>query len=256
MLVRGAILFAVILAICWGAISQHSPQQWQTDKKQAEDQKSIGHNSQKQVAIGEQANNPCNSKCRICEPEKNWWEKTLTDPVASFTGVLALFTLGLIVVGVRQEFHLRDTARKELRAYIGVIQGSMVWTERNNLGRHIDIHLRLENTGKTMAKKAVLWVNGGVRKSKDSAGPFPESKETEEVVFMPGAYWNKHLNVSITSEELDKLMWGGWVVFAWGRITYEDIYGKPHQTDFRFFNCERREATWDVCPDGRGISAT
>ena len=37
-----------------------------------------------------------------------------------FTGLLVFVTGGLIYVGVRQELHLRDTARRELRAYVAL----------------------------------------------------------------------------------------------------------------------------------------
>jgi hypothetical protein len=78
--------------------------QYQTDPNQraavAEQQSSQERGASPTARLYVEA--ACEHGCGYAEDNKGMWEKIWTDPVAAFTAILALFTLGLVGVGVMQ----------------------------------------------------------------------------------------------------------------------------------------------------------
>lgn len=211
--------------------------------------------------------NTCNPANCDNEPEPSWWNKLWTDPVATFTGALFLATAALIVTGIVQWFETRSTARKELRAYVGITSGEIVRLNPN----HIQGYVVIRNTGKTPAHKVTKSITIEIR---DAAQPgsftMPERSRGNWPIH-PGAAWTFRQDViEITDEVMADLINYKKSVFVWGKSEYVDIYDKPHSLEFRYRNLAKKMAWivkeggaqsleiqgWELHPEEEGNKAT
>jgi len=255
-------MFAAILAVSWGAISQHSPKQWKPiEKKQIQDE-SINQKANQHQLSPKQLNKAYDADCRNCEPEKNWWEKLWTDPVATFTGLLAFITAGLIYVGVRQELHLRDTARKELRAYLCIRNAEMHMLPTGVLRAFVEIF----NAGKTPAHKVHPAMIGEMRapsgnKFFGEVAPMPHRQP-----IAPGSQWSIGYEFNDASaDDVRAVRADQKLVYMWGCIKYEDIFQKPRELRFRLRNVVKQIRpteqgivieSWHFYPEDEGNEST
>lgn len=164
--------------------------------------------------------------------------------IAAFTVVLACVTAGMWWVG-------RDTARRQLRAYLTVLVGN---------ARYQDKQLRFEalplifNTGQTPAYKVKYWARADVF-------PFPLPDEVilgipDNDPFMSEGTLGAQHNFTISGivqhrvpeDEIEGIKAGHPSrVYVWGKVSYEDIFGKEWYTDF----CQ--SIFWSVDGEGKAI---
>lgn len=163
-------------------------------------------------------------------PEETFWQRTTDDPVAAYTLVLAIFTIVLSVstVGLwlktdRLAKGAEDTARRQLRAYVGV---SALRDVRP--GGNSTVTLKLRNHGQTPAYKLSIIVTGktftpgqprtfahgepDIMRSRATLGGNAEAQK--ELAFNP-----------IQSDE---------ELYLFGEATYTDVFGVVRRTCFRF----------------------
>jgi hypothetical protein len=152
---------------------------------------------------------------------------------AGFTGYLAYIA--------------NDTEQRQLRAYVYASPYRAFHID--NLGGVVQVYTVIGSNGSTFAKKVERWVGISLL-----PGPVPEKfedlgslkREEGVLVLAPGA---KSIVVQnfrkITEEELAKIMTanGELRIYVFGKITYEDAFGTPHQTTFchAYFGSERLE---------------
>jgi hypothetical protein len=147
--------------------------------------------------------------------------------------ILLTAVLGIAALGSWSQ--ARDTARRQLRAYLTVIIGNGSYQDEN---LKFDARPVLTNNGQTPAHKVsyaaraailpypldantVLDSPAEITKSAAVLGPtqtfvlaavVPERVPDEQVVPIMAGYPNR--------------------VYIWGRVTYEDVFGRPHFTEF------------------------
>ncbi|MEQ1812524.1 MAG: hypothetical protein ABL889_21530 [Terricaulis sp.] len=156
------------------------------------------------------------------------WDRATADPL------MALLTFGLLLFAGWQVAISRDTARRQLRAYIAV-KGVDVQQRRDRIVAKIS----LKNVGQTPARnvragcKILLVPKGQTSELVDYE--FPEDPQT-------GLVWGAGLELPPLSKTLDlneqeaaavsdtKTV----IAFIVGCAKYQDIFGKRHFTNFRY----------------------
>jgi hypothetical protein len=158
-----------------------------------------------------------------------WW-------LAILTGVLAISTVGLWIATIFTLRHSRETAKRQLRAYLSVLVGGGVYQER-------DKPLRFEgkpvivNNGPTPAHKVGFKARAAILPV-----PLPDNFEfplpndfTGAAALGPGQHFVMSAIVDgfIPDLEVDDVKRAnGRALYVWGIVTYEDIFGATQHTQF------------------------
>lgn len=124
------------------------------------------------------------------------------------------------------------TAKKQLRAYLGVTPQDIRILEKN----HLQTYIEVLNTGSTPAKKVRQWTKIEIRPpaTKD---PFPLDEVGYGVrPIVPGAKWLLGMEMNTTDQQFAALQMQMLAIFVWGRVEYEDIYGEHQWLTFRYRN--------------------
>jgi|CXWL01.1.fsa_nt_gi hypothetical protein len=147
-----------------------------------------------------------------------WWDKSPEILIALFTLLLWLATRSLVRGA-------DETARKELRAYMGVATNRILKgqgaTEPNC------VELVIQNFGKTMAKDTKIWINATI--TAEAITNFPLGDIKSKTVVMPNESLGFQHDIELAKNTPGR-------IYLWGRIEYEDVFKKPHWTAFRFMD--------------------
>lgn len=255
-------VFVLALGLGFLSASKHSPNQRQTVKEQTEQQKAVGQDSQRPSSAGQQRDDTSNAKGCNCGPEKNWWEKLWTDPIATFTGALFLATAALIFTGLAQWWETRRNADRQLRAYLSVISGGV--KAKNKDGNvFLVVKFEIKNAGQTPAYKVSTWFDAEVRDLPQfvpafAVAPPPETRGGQSIVG-PGTSIELHgADLPVTADAYTMLSTGEMnALYVWGQVDYVDAFGKPRWTKFRMRAIRRGEpGTWTLGPEPEGNDAT
>lgn len=134
----------------------------------------------------------------------------------------------------------QDTARRQLRAYIAVepMGGDVVIDEP------INIPIRLKNYGQTPARNCCSASNAMVRKlpyslqaQRDESGPIlPTDEAAPKHILQPGDVLVVYcrMDIPLPAVTHDHLKADRAAVFCSGVVYYEDVFGEPHETHFRY----------------------
>lgn len=154
-----------------------------------------------------------------------------TVAVAVFTLALACVTLGLAIFTYRLWSATNrlvtgadNTARHQLRAYVGIQQISFI--AGNTLVEPHRAEFEIRNFGQTMAKPTEIYFNGAVVKGEMSKFDLGDKKFRS--VIMPG----ETIGLTQTIDRLPNAETGP--LYLWGRIVYKDVFGENRWTVFRF----------------------
>jgi hypothetical protein len=203
----------------------------------------------------------CEHGCGYSEDNKGVWEKVRTDPVAMFTAMLALFTLGLIYVGWRQATWIKRTVDDSNRQHV-ISNRAFVFLENieetsatafrdhHSAATLVDVKVvpRWKNSGDTPTRNLVIQIN-----SRLIVGDLPKGFEYDytgtpfRTMIGPKANeWNSP--VEFSNDDADTALNGRGHLYIWGRADYEDIFdGTPKRfTEF----CLRAQ----ISSDGREIT--
>lgn len=208
---------------------------------------------------------------------KSLWERTTSDPVAFFTLVLAISTIGLwgatiflYRAGERQFRHARRasaiqsrdmqasiessnrgiavagyaaeaahesnritkrTAERQLRAYIGIVEGAIFWHGEDKVIRSI---VTIKNFGQTPAYGVRCWMKLSVS---NEGPPFERLSGEFESSFIigPSAFFNVMNDIAGLPERvLPMIESKHTVVYVWGRVEYRDAFDQQRFFNFRY----------------------
>ncbi len=185
------------------------------------------------------------------------WRNIFKDPTSVFTGTLALFTVFLVLVGIRQVWISRNTEIRQLRAYVfvtrldigniggppptiaggGPIPGGP-WIYKPDSGPIVT--MTFKNSGQTPAYNMTCHSNlrlgeyppvPALFKFKETPSP------TSKTPIPPGGIAQQAINkkLPISPEGVQKLNAGVAAIYFYGAIVYIDAFGKQRRTNFRHF---------------------
>ena len=181
------------------------------------------------------------------EPWKSFgqvWRETRNEPtalftfwVAFFTFVLAGSTIGLWIVAICTLRHSRETAERQLRAYISLDGGSarIVGTIDKNI---VEGFVNLKNCGQTPAYNCKSWVR--IEIGTTSSLPFDQTSFGRGAVIIgPGTPFNLPVHWPLNPADLAALRAETKKIYVWGETEYVDIFG--HNRFFRFYQQNGKE---------------
>lgn len=189
------------------------------------------------------------------------WRMLLAWPegVTALAVLLTLFFIAWQAILMRQTVSAADdTSQRELRAYLAVVIGTAIFQERRSADKGGDLKFEcrplLVNTGRTPARNIVF-------KARAAIMSVPLPKETnlpdapDEGVggSILGSQQNANMFAFVdgfcADNEVNDIKYrvGAKGLYAWGRVTYEDVFGVNHATRF----CQL--IYWDLLDKVQGL---
>lgn len=255
------------------------PQTEKADKRTNAENISNQPNSKtsEQKAIYSNTSANCSIPCQIVK-------KALNDVVGFFTAFLVYVVYVQVLLMFSQEKWLRRsfkaarlaanaakaqaltmevTAKRELRAYVGVIEHEVIYTPDNELiGRVI-----FRNTGQTPAHDLTSWILEGLSVRKHPPESFFKKGDDEEKggVLVPGVTWTRNIRIGLHNLNMSELEKESDAIWIWGGIDYKDSFGEKCSVSFRFWVAEKRLRIdplgksvewWPLIPHKDGNKAT
>lgn len=187
---------------------------------------------------------------------------TYTRWLTVFTGVLAVATIILAVFTIGLWWSGKDTATRQLRAYLGVFGGEMKIVNLIEGGLGLVVHVEFRNFGQTPAYDLTTWSAPPVVDA-SNAVPFtdpepPENAEGRSIAFRDAGV-NITRTIAISQADIDAVRAGTQRVFFWGAVSYEDAFGKRRSFSFKMVNGERVFGQpwegWALAPHRLGYEA-
>jgi hypothetical protein len=188
--------------------------------------------------------------------ERAWKKTTVANKlIAAFTGITAIATFGyaclvwgqLSIMG--RQLGIMDEQLREMRASAHLEQRAWVFCEgvkcRHPIatGGQVNIDLTYTNSGKTPANKVRIncdivieaknyAVESYVRTGKTT---FPTEVDIERFI-APNTTRNAphDFTLPFTDEVVAQIRSGAFVVYVFGDITYDDVFGERHQTLYAY----------------------
>jgi hypothetical protein len=157
-----------------------------------------------------------------------------TIAIAIFTLTLKRATDRLWDAGEKQLSHLSDTAERQLRAYVTLID-EQVELVANETAFILDFKLR--NDGNTPAYHFAAWTEGEV--SAVDADPFPDKRpvlgdKAQRSIIGPAAIARTNTSEQpLSATDLEAIRKGTHAIFVWGGAEYEDAFKNPRYFVFR-----------------------
>lgn len=191
----------------------------------------------------------------------NKWRDIFHNPVDVFTGIIAIFTILLVMAGLWQVAANRKAAKEQLRAWIGInnINGPAI------IGKPLDIVIEFINVGKTPATDVLIYAH---------AEPFDEfnfpdfdkkyvvnEKIGSIAILIPKVPQFCKLSASnnqpIGNVQVERISSGTQIIFVQGFVKYKDVFKYSHwltfcyylETDRKSYTAykEHNEIDKDVC---------
>jgi hypothetical protein len=176
--------------------------------------------------------------------DETGYEKNINDClIARYTGSqvalarwLVVATFSLAAFGFWQVLISRDTARKQLRAYVQQTKSSVIKFE---IGVPVEAIVTVKNTGQTPARETVFWT--GITIREHPLAVMITDKPSDEI--MPhasrgdlgsGSAIHSPIKTdgNLNQSQFDQIRAGAQAVYVFGGVTYRDIFDKPWFTDF------------------------
>lgn len=168
--------------------------------------------------------------------QSDWWLIKLTGALVGVTLLLVVVTGFLWSTTKRLVQGAEDTAKRQLRAYISAEPTAA----RDAEGKAIDnvVAVYFKNTGQTPARKFKQWTVCKFDKFPRETG-FDERPQditySETIIHPDGDRWIIPTLPDMTDKIKTSLASGKYAIYIFGEGTYEDVFGAPHVTTFRFF---------------------
>jgi hypothetical protein len=180
---------------------------------------------------------------------------TATIVVAFFTFTLWRATNRLWDAGERQLRYLSETAERQLRAYVFVVQIKVTDPD----SQHPQAEVVIRNTGQTPAHDTIVSSAANVYNFPPPTtvfDPTPVGPASSRFVFGPDGLGHKHIPLKTLLNEvvMRGMRDGQCILYVWGEVLYKDVFGKSQYTKFRFMI--GGESAWPetnlmvVCPEG------
>jgi len=197
-----------------------------------------------------------------CQWWLNWVYKFIDDPIVLFTFVLAISTIflwrdtrGLRLMANQQSTDMKEslniakaaadtakrtvdameaTAELQLRAYVFVEADAIRSVEDGKIPASTTL---IKNTGLTPAYDVKHWGGISIVKNGDEPPDFSDAENEFEgpVQIAPNGELivNNIYDKKLTESDIKNLKSKECVIYVYGRITYTDIFNKPHWTTYR-----------------------
>jgi hypothetical protein len=179
------------------------------------------------------------------------WRDIINNPSDIFTGIVAIFTILLVIAGGWQVSIARATTR-QLRAYVFVNDISIfnvanpinpLPKDYKKTGAEINrpddgpiVAMTIKNSGQTPAYEVVNEGHICIQEFPlNSDLPFePSSRFITKTAIPPGGITTKNLAMRpLTQKEVSQLRNGTMAIYVYGKIIYKDTFGKSRFTNFR-----------------------
>lgn len=154
-----------------------------------------------------------------------------------FTGVIAVATVIYAVVSSRQlaVMHQQlENSQLDQRAWVGPVEAIMP-----KAGEKPEPHLgvKIMNSGKTPARRLLTKISTQYLPAEAEFAPSYKDNSVKPgvSVIQPGMRINLFSLATLgvmTPQEIDGVRTGRNILYLYGLITYEDIFGRPHSTRF------------------------
>ncbi len=198
-------------------------------QKQSAKSSSIQHKQHIETKLPENNRNPqIESKSLENAPPADW--------MLIFTGILAGCTAGLWFSTRQLVKSAENTAKSQLRAYVGVI----------NVKRHSDpdkIIINISNCGQTPAYG--ISCTAGAYYDPSIGKSFPtNSAHNQTIPTSTTIYPQRSINITITVPEdptklpkdlIDRAFRNQVTLYVFGQVTYKDVFGRNHYSDFCWY---------------------
>lgn len=176
------------------------------------------------------------SSSQQSDKDEGWWHKFLTDPVATFTGLLTLVTFFLWLATRDLVKGAEATAERQLRAYLHVKSAHGSFDKNDVFWAKIIV----QNAGQTPAYDVVEWVgivgalssqvpniqrpSDTLKKARSILGP---QHHMEVMIEFAGG--------SMCAHNKEKLIQGDANIYVWGEISYRDVFDRNHITHYKYW---------------------
>lgn len=179
--------------------------------------------------------------------------------IAAFTIILALSTIFLWVATRDLVINTENTARRQLRAYVFVVQVEIVDMGTPN----VNAAVKIRNTGQTPAYDVTVSTGANAFNVPGNVTftPTPIGPNSSRFVFGPdglGRYNIPLQSIIGAANRIAAIKTGNGALYVWGEILYKDAFGKGQYTRFR--HMIGGTAGWPsdnlmtVCPEGNEAS--
>jgi len=174
-----------------------------------------------------------------------WW--AAISAILSVVGLLGV--AGAIFLTIQSNRIARDTARRQLRAYLNVILTTPLDFK---VGEMFGATINLANKGQTPAYDVVIKLYLGQRplpldQSTLLHGPIHDIESKATLASGEPMHSAIKFDDPITQQQFDRFHAGQIGYFAYGVATYKDIFDEAHSTYFRFLFVDGKFST---CEDG------
>jgi hypothetical protein len=160
------------------------------------------------------------------KPEKNWLERFETDPVATFTGLLFFATLALWLSTRDLVNDAKDTAKRQLRAYVSIEKIFFKKSSASPLASTTDkLNIIVKNYGQSPAYRMTIRCEP----SFNSNQPGKNFEFSELLVDEQMLHPSQDFTVLVKKDPAFGFQAANFYVF--GRMVYHDIHGEWWITD-------------------------
>lgn len=128
-----------------------------------------------------------------------------------------------------------NTARRELRAYIGI-----EWARISspNWGNSFVGEVQIKNTGQTPALRVIHFITSQVFPPGAPTNLRMPAQKRGQIPIAPGMAFTLNTPIVIGFNDIGVIDKRQREIFVWGRVQYFDIFGAPQYIEFRFRNGE------------------
>ena len=185
-----------------------------------------------------------NSSAPNPEPEKNWWDKVWTDPIATFAGAVALFPLAFVIVAGGQSRQLRrnvdvlaqiesdhicgskKSLSHDIRNNAPTIRPKIGWSIKNG-GRTPARPQRIRVKIKVGARMRSIWPNLWTGDDLGNQIMIPP----DQSIFIQEAWVSPK---SFQKEFIERILRNELPFFVYGFIEYKGLTKRTHRSGFAF----------------------
>lgn len=177
--------------------------------------------------------------------ERSYWLLVFSLLAALGAAIAAWLTMGI----------MKDTARRQMRAYLGICAGDIVLgQDQDTDGQAMRANVEIKNSGLTPAYKFRSWIEAIV--AVRDADPFNlPSTMDDRAPFIVGTNTSTQLQktIALTDDEVAGIREGTKKVFVWGKVEYVDAFDATRYFIFRCINGPAtRSNLWPLAPHKRG----
>jgi hypothetical protein len=183
------------------------------------------------------------------------WSKTLDDPVALFTLLLVIATIFLWIAALCSLRYSRESAERQLRAYICLYGGSIRLLQVGQQA-FFEGYVTLKNFGQTPAYDHSCWIRIDVKDA--SQPPFDiVAKGLTKAIIAPDGEANLPVHWGpVSAQDLTDIRIEAKRIFIWGESNYIDAFRKSRYFKFYYWNAKETPGKgWGLLPSDKSDEA-